>query len=95
MKRDPISMTRLSWTVTETPVDLPRGPLLTAPEVAALADGTLVDIVWSGGNKGRYEVGHHFETPWAKMGDAWVAPIDFIGERPLTEVRKPEPKDEG
>jgi hypothetical protein len=65
------------------------GRLLTQGEVDALPDGARVSVRWSGGNgPHEYTVERHHETVWAKE---CKSVIDYVGERPLTEVRLAQP----
>lgn len=50
-------------------------PELSQVEVSALPDGAVVDVVWSGGNHGRYEVSRHLSSVWAVLDGVWVAPL--------------------
>jgi hypothetical protein len=57
--------------------------------VDALPDGARVSVRWSGGNgPHEYTVERHHETVWAKE---CKSVIDYVGERPLTEVRLAQP----
>jgi hypothetical protein len=63
------------------------GPMLTADEVAALPDGTEVEVVWSGGNgPHRYHIRH--VRGQVCVDNIYTDPLTFVGsERFHTRVR--------
>lgn len=80
------------WTVT--------GPNLTYDEVRALTEGTVVEVVWSGGNGP-----HRYVVVFDDRGEPYLAmpdddpngrmryynPVgDFVGDHPLTQIRQVE-----
>jgi len=59
-------------------------PLLTQAEVNALPEGTLIEVIWSGGNgphRYRVEVDQH---GMRRAAGHW---LEGVGEKPQTEVR--------